>query len=32
VQTVQKIKLTILESRETPQLSEIGFFKASAKE
>lgn len=32
MQTTQKIKLTILESREPAQLSEIGFFKASAKE
>ena len=32
VHTLQKLRLTILESRGTVQLSEIGFFKASAKE
>ena len=32
VHTLQKLRITILESKGTVQLSEIGFFKASAKE
>jgi alpha-L-fucosidase len=32
IHTVQKIRLTILASKDTVQLAEIGFFKASAME